>query len=162
VTAPGLSESELLRLAAAAEQGSEHPLGQAIVTRAHQLGLELPKPEDFQAIAGKGVQASVEGQNLLLGTQILMQSFGVHLDGLVERAVSVSQATAVMNGETVSVSDAGAQPITLMGRQGAGLAHPSPLGSDGASFDVVRTAALSFGNTRSSATAARGGTYSRA
>jgi Cu+-exporting ATPase len=82
----GISESELLRLAAAAEVGSEHPLGEAIVARAREQGLELPIAEHFQAVSGRGIQALVDGRELLLGNQKLMKSYGVHLDGLVERA----------------------------------------------------------------------------
>ena len=50
--------------------------------------------------------------------------------------ISMTQATAIMNGETVSAGEAHAQPIALIGRQGVVLAQPSPLGPDGASFDV--------------------------
>ncbi len=94
VTASGLTEPELLRLAAAVEVGSEHPLAEAIVNRARELGLELPKADRFQAIAGKGVQAHVEGQQLLLGNQSLMQGSGISLDGLVERADSLARTGA--------------------------------------------------------------------
>src|SRR5205823_7160603 len=84
----GLSEDELLRLAAAAEVNSEHPLAQAIVERATELHLaqSLPRAEHFQAVAGQGVQATIDGRELLLGNRSLMQSYGVHLDGLVESA----------------------------------------------------------------------------
>ena len=53
----GVTENELLRLAAAAEVGSEHPLGEAIVAHAQKLGLELPKAERFEAVSGKGKSA---------------------------------------------------------------------------------------------------------
>ncbi len=55
----GLDARELLRLAAAAEVNSEHPLGEAIVARARELGLELPTAAHFQAFAGRGIQAQV-------------------------------------------------------------------------------------------------------
>src|SRR5205807_8856664 len=61
----GVTENELLRLAAAAEVGSEHPLGEAIVAHAQKLGLELPKAERFEAVSGKGIQAMVDGRELL-------------------------------------------------------------------------------------------------
>lgn len=63
---PG-AEQELLRLAAAVEQGSEHPLGKAIVTEARKRGLELSEPEEFLASGGFGVQAVVGGQNIRVG-----------------------------------------------------------------------------------------------
>src|SRR5262245_29317071 len=65
------SDSELLRLAASAERGSEHPLGEAIVQAAQARGLTLAKPEQFQAVAGQGITAMVDGQALLLGNRTL-------------------------------------------------------------------------------------------
>ena len=88
----GVTENELLRLAAAAEVGSEHPLGEAIVAHAQQLGLELPKAERFEAVSGKGIQAMVDGRELLVGNQALMQGYGVHLDGLIERGAELAGA----------------------------------------------------------------------
>ncbi len=88
----GITESELLRLAAAAEVGSEHPLGEAIVARAREQGLELPPAEHFQAVSGRGIQALVDGRELLLGNQKMMESYGVHLDGLVQRADELARA----------------------------------------------------------------------
>ncbi len=81
VATNGLAEPELLRLAAAAEVGSEHPLGEAIVTRARELGLALPPAEGFRAVAGKGIEARVEGHALALGNRALMAQLGVSLDG---------------------------------------------------------------------------------
>src|SRR5262245_28748948 len=62
----GVSVDELLRLAAAAEVGSEHPLGEAIVSHAKELSLDLPAPTAFEAIAGQGVQAVIDGREVLL------------------------------------------------------------------------------------------------
>jgi Cu+-exporting ATPase len=81
-----VGERDLLRLAAGAEVGSEHPLGEAIVGRARELGLELPTADHFQAFAGRGIQARVDGQEILLGNQALLEAYGMTLDGLVERA----------------------------------------------------------------------------
>src|SRR5215831_16440085 len=86
LTSNGVGENELLRLAAAAEVGSEHPLGEAIVSRAQELGLELPAAQHFQAFAGKGIQAQVEGREVLLGTRGVMENHGIDLDGLGDRA----------------------------------------------------------------------------
>jgi len=94
VVTKGIAELELLRLAAAAEVGSEHPLGEAIVAGARELGLELPAAEDFQAITGKGIRALVDGREVLLGNQPLMQQFGVQLNGLRERALTLAQTGA--------------------------------------------------------------------
>ncbi|MDE3103300.1 MAG: copper-translocating P-type ATPase [Chloroflexota bacterium] len=85
-----LAETELLRLTAAAEVGSEHPLGEAIVARARETSLELPKAESFAALAGRGVEARVEGHALLVGNAALMRERGVPGDGLVERAQAMA------------------------------------------------------------------------
>jgi Cu+-exporting ATPase len=89
-----VEDHELLRLAAAAEVGSEHPLGEAIVARAQQLGLELPATTDFASLAGLGIRATVEGRNLILGNLALMEASGVALDGLGGRAEALSSAGA--------------------------------------------------------------------
>src|SRR5262249_51864153 len=70
----------------AAEVGSEHPLGAAIVARAHELGIDLPKAERFEAVAGRGIDATVEGHRLLLGNVALLQERSIELNGLGERA----------------------------------------------------------------------------
>jgi Cu+-exporting ATPase len=90
----GISEHELLRLVAAAEVGSEHPLGEAIVARARAEELQLPGAEHFRAVAGRGIQAVVDGRELLLGNQKLMDSHGVHLDGLFERGQEFARSGA--------------------------------------------------------------------
>jgi Cu+-exporting ATPase len=71
-----------LRLAASAERGSEHPLGMAIVREARERGLVLGEPEEFEAEAGHGVSAVVEGQRVLVGSRRLLESNGVALNGL--------------------------------------------------------------------------------
>lgn len=68
-----ISEEELLRFAASAEKGSEHPLGEAIVAGALEKQLSLKIPEFFQAIPGQGIQVTIEGEHLLLGNKQLMQ-----------------------------------------------------------------------------------------
>ena len=71
----GLSENEILRLAASAERGSEHPLGEAIVQSAYQQGLSLVEPQKFEAISGQGILATVEQRQLVLGNQRLLETF---------------------------------------------------------------------------------------
>jgi len=68
-----LSEAEVLRLAAAVEAGSEHPLGEAIVRAAKQRELALPKIEGFEAIPGHGIHGKVDGRAVLLGNRRLFQ-----------------------------------------------------------------------------------------
>ena len=93
-TVSGLADQDLLRLAAAVEVGSEHPLGEAIVARARELGLEVPKADLFQSFSGRGVQARVGDQEVVLGNRALMADYGIHLDGLVERADALAAAGA--------------------------------------------------------------------
>ncbi len=62
--AKGLDKKEMLRLAGALEQSSEHPIAVGIVQKIKELGIAIPKPENFQAITGKGVQATVEGKEV--------------------------------------------------------------------------------------------------
>jgi Cu+-exporting ATPase len=77
-----ISKDELLRLAASAERGSEHALGQAILDRAEEQGLALSLPSNFEAIAGHGIVAQVDGSQVLLGNLRLMRQEGVALNGL--------------------------------------------------------------------------------
>ncbi len=84
-TADGrMTEEELLRLAASAEQGSEHPLGEAMVRAAQERGLSLAEPQGFEAMAGQGITATVEGRRVLVGSRRLLESRGVDLAGLEE------------------------------------------------------------------------------
>jgi Cu2+-exporting ATPase len=66
-------EQALLRLAAAAEADSEHPLARAIVQRAANQGLAVPRATGFRAIAGRGVAATVEGQEILIGGPVMLR-----------------------------------------------------------------------------------------
>ncbi len=83
-------EDELLRLAASVEKRSEHPLGEAIVRAAEARNLSLAPVTNFNALAGHGIEALVEGRKLLLGNQKLMSERGVMLDGWTERAAKLS------------------------------------------------------------------------
>ncbi len=86
VLANGTSEDALLELAASAERGSEHPLGEAIVRSAESRGLRQLAVEAFQAIPGRGIQATIDGRAVLLGNAKLMDEQGVSLDGLASRS----------------------------------------------------------------------------
>jgi Cu+-exporting ATPase len=70
------SEEDVLRLAAAAEQFSEHPLAKAIVAEARERGLDVPFPDGFSNQAGHGVVAEVEGRTLLVGSKTLLENHG--------------------------------------------------------------------------------------
>jgi Cu+-exporting ATPase len=73
----GFEEADVLRLAAALERGSEHPLAGAIVEGAEERGIELPASKDFESRAGKGVLGTAEGRKVALGNAALMHAFGI-------------------------------------------------------------------------------------
>jgi P-type Cu+ transporter len=74
---PAITEDTLLRLAAGAEVGSEHPLGQAVVRAARERGLDVPEAEDFEARGGQGVAALVEGRRIVVGNPGLLEDEGI-------------------------------------------------------------------------------------
>ena len=82
----GVPAHDLLRFAASAEQGSEHPLGEAMVKRAQADGVQLARPEDFLAVPGHGIRARVDTHQVLLGNLKFMHDEGIELDGLVKEA----------------------------------------------------------------------------
>ena len=93
----GYDAHELLRLGAGAEALSEHPLAQAIVQRAQQEGLTLSAIDDFQATPGKGVQATLEGRVIHVGSLRLLDEAGVNI------GMGQDQATALeAGGKTVA------------------------------------------------------------
>jgi Cu+-exporting ATPase len=94
VAAPGFEESELLRLAASLDAGSEHPLAQAIVAEARRRQLVLAKAESFESGTGLGVQGRVEGHLLALGSAALMRDLGVAMDPLLTQASQLRGAGA--------------------------------------------------------------------
>ncbi|MFC2068702.1 heavy metal translocating P-type ATPase [Chloroflexota bacterium] len=91
VTASGFNEAELLLIAASAEQGSEHPLGEAIITAAKEKSLTLSKATEFNAIPGHGIESQINGHKVLLGNMKLIQERGFHLNGLESKAEQLSE-----------------------------------------------------------------------
>jgi len=87
----GFREEDILRYSASAEKGSEHPLGEAIVNRAMEKNLLLISPEKFNAIAGHGIEATIENKSLLLGNLKLMRDRGVPMEALEEKADTFSR-----------------------------------------------------------------------
>jgi P-type Cu2+ transporter len=87
-----LTEGELLRLVASAEQSSEHPLAQAIVDKAKEQKLGFEPVTGFDAIPGHGLKATVAGKTLLVGNRKLMADNNLALDGLSEQAASLEGA----------------------------------------------------------------------
>ena len=89
-------DSELLRLAASLERGSEHPLAAAIVTASQDKGLVLSEAQDFHSITGKGVIGKVDGQKVALGNRSLLDEIGVEPGALLAQAEELRR-----DGQTV-------------------------------------------------------------
>jgi len=82
----GLKEEDVLQLAASAEKGSEHPLGEAIVKDAEEKQLDFLKPEYFNAIPGFGIEVTFSGKTVLLGNEKLMTNRNIPWDEFSEKA----------------------------------------------------------------------------
>ncbi|RMF82174.1 MAG: copper-translocating P-type ATPase [Chloroflexi bacterium] len=99
IPAADVDEAFLLRLAASAEHGSEHPLGEAIVKAAHDAGLELADLEDFEAESGRGIRAVVEGHTIRIGNPRYLAEQGVDISTLqddIERLQSNARTSVVV------------------------------------------------------------------
>jgi P-type Cu+ transporter len=95
--APGLDEDEILRLGAALERASEHPLAAAIVAGAAERKLTLPEVKDFRSVTGQGVVGEVEGHTVALGNQRLMDEQKLELGNLTQQADALrSEGQTVM------------------------------------------------------------------
>ncbi|MDI1340150.1 heavy metal translocating P-type ATPase [Polaromonas sp.] len=98
IPAAGFSADEVLRLAASLDQGSEHPLADAIVNAARERGLALDKPESFESASGIGVSGRVAGKALALGNTALMEQAGVAVDDLLMQAEALrAEGASVMH-----------------------------------------------------------------
>lgn len=108
VPAQGASESEILRLGASLERGSEHPLAAAIVSAAQEKGLNLSDAQNFQSITGKGIIGTVDGKKVALGNQRLLEELNVKTEALLDRAEEMRR-----EGQTVM--------FVVIGNSAAGL-----------------------------------------
>jgi Cu2+-exporting ATPase len=86
-TREGVAADEALALAAAVERDSEHTIAQGIVKTAQERGLTVPSAEQFQAVPGRGVQASVNGRRLLLGGPALLRDTNAQMDSVLQSAI---------------------------------------------------------------------------
>ncbi len=82
LAAEGIQSEELLQVAASAEKGSEHPLGQAIVLSAQERGFDLLKASSFNAITGRGIEAVINSRAVIAGNRKLMDERGILLAGM--------------------------------------------------------------------------------
>ncbi|HVP91497.1 MAG TPA: heavy metal translocating P-type ATPase [Terriglobales bacterium] len=107
--APGFTVDEVLALAAGAEKGSEHPLGQAIVRRAEAAGLASETPAGFRALEGLGVEAAVKGRKVLVGSRALVGQAGLDFGSLVLQAGDLA-----LEGKTSAFVAADGRPAGLL------------------------------------------------
>ena len=110
-TAGHWDAASLLAIVAAAETGSEHPLGAAIVTAARDRDLALPAVERFTAIPGRGIDATVEGRRVLVGNAALLTEAGIDVTALTPQA---SQAAAAGQTPMFAAVDAEAAGLIVV------------------------------------------------
>lgn len=112
----GQTSDEVLRLAASAERGSEHPLGRALVQAAQDKGLQLVEPEQFSAVSGFGIRATVESQAVIIGNPRLMQNEGIEITGLQKdiARLQTEGKTAMIVAVRSAAGAASAQPVGLV------------------------------------------------
>ena len=113
----GASETDLMRLVGSVQQGSSHPLAEAISRYARDRGADLTTPEDFKNVAGKGVLATVDGRRLAVGSDRLMADNGVDTDA----ARDLTDGFEGQGWSVVYVAELGDTP-TLVGAIGAAAA----------------------------------------
>lgn len=107
---PGVEADELLRLAAAAEARSEHPLASAVVRSAQARGLSPPAAVEFQAVPGQGVEARVEGRRLLIGNQRLFAGRNLPIPPALQARLRQLED----EGQTVMLVNAGGDWLGLL------------------------------------------------
>jgi Cu+-exporting ATPase len=123
-------ERDLLRLAASAERGSEHPLGQAVIDRAKSDGLTLSSPDGFESASGRGITATIDGKNVLVGSPRYIKEQGIVLDtletiigglqakGHTAVVVAVDGQAAGAIGVADTVKESSAEAIRLLKARG--------------------------------------------
>ncbi len=109
-TLTDIDESLFLRLVASLEQGSEHPLGAAIVDGVRERGLELFKLEQFESLTGQGIQGRINGQQVAIGNKALFTSLNLVTNELPQRAETLRK-----EGQTVMLVAIDNQPAGLIG-----------------------------------------------
>jgi Cu+-exporting ATPase len=124
VALSGTNESELLRLAASLERGSEHPLAAAIVAASQEKALELSETAEFRSVTGKGVIGRVEGRTVALGNHKLLEELAIAPGALLEQAEVLRR-----EGQTVMF-------VTIEGRLAGLLGVADPIKES--TFEAIR------------------------
>jgi Cu+-exporting ATPase len=108
--AADINADELLRLAAALERASEHPLAAAVVAGAQDRKLSLPRTDSFEAVPGQGVVGTIEGRTVLLGNAAFLSGRGVAVDSIAPHAEELRR-----QGQTVLFAAVDGRPAGLLG-----------------------------------------------
>jgi len=108
----GFDEAEILRLAAALERPSEHPLARAILAGAQEKALPVPEARDFRAVTGKGVTGEVEGKRVAVGNRALLDELAVDSRPLVALAESAGETSPIVMFVAVDGKPAGLIAVT--------------------------------------------------
>ncbi len=108
IPAEGVDTMGALRIVAAVEKNSEHPLAEAIVQYAEAANIEIPETTDFNSVTGKGVVATVEGSNVLVGTDRFLIENGVDISALQDEVVRLQE-----EGKTTVFSARDGRPLAL-------------------------------------------------
>ncbi len=149
IPAAGFADLDLLRLASAVEQSSEHPLAAAIVASARERGLTPAAPADFESLTGQGVSGTVAGRHVVLGNSRLMQSKGVDV------------GTQAAEADRLRASGATALFVAVDGRLGGLIAvadpvkETTPAALEALRTDGVRIVMLTGDNRRTAEAVAR-------
>jgi len=131
VPAGGISETDILTVAASLEQLSEHPLAAAIVAAGRERGITLQSPTNFASLTGKGVTGNVDGRSAALGNMKLMDDLGVPLSDLATKAEDLRG-----NGATALF-------LAVDGKPGALIAIADPIkATTPAALDSLRAAGM--------------------
>ncbi len=158
VGVPGIAPEEVLRLAAAVEQHSEHPLGRAILQAAGQRGVALPAVAQFTALPGRGASATVEGRALFVGNRRLCDERGACRDDMhaaMERLEREGKTAMLLSEEgralgVIGVADQVREtaPVALTALRTAGLTRLVMLTGDGPGTAQAVGAALGIADIR--------------
>ena len=106
---PKYTENDVIKLAGIAEKGSEHPLGQAVLKKAEDIKISLPKGDSYETIAGKGIKANYKNKTILVGNRFFMKDFRIPMESIESQVQKLEN-----EGKTVVMAAYGKDVIGLI------------------------------------------------